>query len=100
MKYINDLAVEMFLINKIFIIAFTDQGKKGIKHGQVKLSDFDKKYELHFLKPEQFPVSLPALKFRLQGQKDLEVVQSNLLFLLHYSVSPCLLSHTIGCWIN
>lgn len=47
----NDLAVEMFLINKIYNIPFTDQGKKGMKHGQVKLSDFDKKYELHFFTP-------------------------------------------------
>lgn len=57
-----------------------------MKHGQVVLSDLDRKYELHFLTPEYFPVISPAplLKFRVQGQKDLEVVQSNLLFLLHY----------------
>lgn len=57
----NYLAVEMCLINTI---PFTDQWKKGIKHGQVKLFYLDEKYELHFLKPECFPVPHPALKFR------------------------------------
>lgn len=94
----NDLAFEMFLISKIYN-PFTDHGKKGMKHEQVMLSDFDKKYEFHFLTPEYFPVLplIPFLKFRVQGQKDLEVVQSNLLFLLPYSVSPSLLPSSIGC---
>lgn len=55
----NDLVVEMFLINKIYNIPFTDQEKKGMKHRQVKLSDFDKKNELHFLMPEYIPVLPP-----------------------------------------
>lgn len=55
----NDLAVEMFLINKIYNIPSTDQEKKGMKNRQVKLSDFDKKNELHFLMPEYFPVLPP-----------------------------------------
>lgn len=70
-----------------------------MKHGQEKLSDFDKKYELRFLTTEYFPVFplAPILKFRVQGQKHLEAVQSNLLFLLYYSVSSCLLSGSISC---
>lgn len=56
----NDLAVEIFLINKINNTPFTDQWKKEIKHGRVKLFYFDKKYELHFLKPGCFPVPHPT----------------------------------------
>ena len=91
----DDLAVEILLINKINNILFTDQWKKGIKHRRVKLFYFDEKYELHFLKPECFPVPHPTLKFGVQGQKELEIGQSNLLFLLDRSVSPRLLSGSI-----
>lgn len=93
----NDLAFEIFLINKINNIRFTNKWKKVIKHRWVKLFDFDKKYELHFLKPECFLVPHPTLKFRVQGQKDLEISQLNLLFLLHLSVSLHLLSGSITC---
>lgn len=84
----NDLAIEIFLINNI---PFTNKWKKVFKYRWVKLFDFDKEYELHFLRPECSPVHHPTLKFGVQGQKELEISQLNLLFLLHHSVSPRLL---------